>query len=99
MAYPGKTFEPEVKLLPGTTAAKTAKIELTAPVVCLSPSTVSEAERAGNESEESKLHAGLDPQPGHTRKALRDSDLKLTRLRAPPTTTNTTPKSRGVISR
>ena len=57
LEYLGKTFGPEVKLLPGTTAAKTAKIELTAPVVCLSSSTVSEAERAGNESEESKLRS------------------------------------------
>ena len=80
-------------------AAKTAKIELTSPVIFLSLSTMNEAERAVNASKESKLHVGLGPQSGHTRKETRDSDLKLTRLRTPPTTTNTTPKSRGVILR
>ena len=99
MEFLGKTFGPEVKLLPGTTAAKTAEIELTTPVIFLSLSTMGKAERAVNASEESKLHVGLDPQSGHTRKAPRDFDLKLTRLRTPSTTTNTTPKSRGVILR
>ena len=99
MEYLGKTFGPEVKLLPGTTAAKTAKIELTTPVIFLSLSTMSEAERAVNASEESKLHVGLDPQSGHTRKTPRDFDLKLTRLRTPATTTNATQNRRGVILR
>ena len=94
-----KLLGPEVKLLPGTTAAKTAEIELTSPVIFLSLSTMNEAERDVNASKESKLHVGLGPQSGHTKKETRDSDLKLTRLRTPPTTTNTTPKSRGVILR
>ena len=101
MEYLSKTFGPEVKLLPGTTAAKTAKIELTTPVISLSLSlsTMGKAERAVNASEESKLHVGLGPQSGHTRKAPCDFDLKLTKPRTPPTITNTTPKSRGVILR
>ena len=61
MEYLGKTFGPEVKLLPGTTAAKTAEIELTTPDIFLSLSTMGKAERAVNASEESKLHVGLDP--------------------------------------
>ena len=64
-------------------------------VIFLSLSTMSKAERAVNASKESKLHVGLGPQSGHTRKATRDSDLKITKLRAPPTTTNTTPKAGG----
>ena len=95
MEYLGKTFGPEVKLLPGTTAAKTAEIELTTPVIFLSLSTMGKAERAVNASEESKLHVGLDPQSGHTGKAPRDFDLKLTSPRAPPTTTNTTQARRS----
>ena len=95
----GKTFGPEVKILPGTTAAKTAKIELTTPVIFLSLSTMSKAERAVKASEENKLHVRLDPQSGHTRKTPRDFDLKLTRLRTPATTTNATQNRRGVILR
>ena len=62
-----QNFWPEVKLLPGTTAAKTAgKSSSLRRLFSFSLSPMSEAEHAVNASKASKLHVGLDLQSGHT---------------------------------
>ena len=99
----GKTFSRGVKLLPDTTAAKTAEksSSLRAGYFSLSHSSYRRGACAADKRERA-LYAGWSvwsPKSEHVETYTRARDLKLTRSRAPATTTNATQKRRGVILR
>ena len=92
----GKTFTRH------NSSKNSGKIEFTTRrLFFLSLTRATEGEHAADKRERA-LYAGWSvwsPQSEHKETYTRARDLKLTRLRTPPTTTNTTPKSRGVICR